>query len=267
MSEVPAIAARRISRRDAYPVVVLGPSLGTSAAALWTEVAALLHQAYDIVWWDLPGHGQGGTATGFSMADLAAGVLSAVDELVDRQTPFVYAGDSVGGAVGLELLLTAPDRVARAVLMCTGARIGSPDAWAERAALVRKDGTAALVAGSIDRWFGPGFAESAPDVVQSLVASLSQTDGHSYAAVCEALAGFDVRHRLGEIDTPVTTVAGSHDTATPPAALLEIARGVQHSFSVVLDGVAHLPPAERPREAALAISGFASGSHGSPIHL
>ena len=37
---------------------------------------------------------------------------------------FFYAGDSIGGAVGLQLLLDAPGRVTAAALLCTGARIG-----------------------------------------------------------------------------------------------------------------------------------------------
>ena len=47
--------------------------------------------------------------------------------LAERGEPggtFGYAGDSVGGAVGLQLLLDHPERVSGAVLLCTGAKIG-----------------------------------------------------------------------------------------------------------------------------------------------
>ena len=54
-------------------------------------------------------------------ADLAAAVLALADS---PGAAFHYAGDSVGGAVGLQLLLDAPDRISSATLLCTGAVIG-----------------------------------------------------------------------------------------------------------------------------------------------
>lgn len=77
--------------------------------------------------WDLPGHGAGVAATdSFSMAELAAGVLIVVESvLADRGEPqgsFYYAGDSVGGAVGLQLLLDHPERIAAATLLCSAVR-------------------------------------------------------------------------------------------------------------------------------------------------
>ncbi len=56
------------------------------------------------------------------------GVLRVVDEILEQRDQyrgsFAYAGDSVGGCVGLQLLLDHPGRVTSAVLLCTGARIG-----------------------------------------------------------------------------------------------------------------------------------------------
>ena len=64
--------------------------------------------------------------------------------------------------------------------------------------------------------------------------------------MCGALAEFDVRDRLGEITGPVLAVAGAARRATPPAGLEAIADGVADGRLVVLDGVAHLAPAEAP---------------------
>jgi 3-oxoadipate enol-lactonase / 4-carboxymuconolactone decarboxylase len=175
------------------------------------------------------------------MADLARAVLALAGD-----TPFRYAGDSVGGAVGLQLLLDAPQRVQRAALVCTGARIGEPAGWRERAATVRAAGTSAVIEGSAQRWFAPGFAEREPAVAALLLDALRDADREGYALTCEALAAFDVRDRLGEIATPVLAIAGRHDPSTPPDALAEIADGVRHGRLVVLDDVAHLAPAERP---------------------
>ncbi|RLV57431.1 4-carboxymuconolactone decarboxylase [Aeromicrobium phragmitis] len=245
---VPRITGVELSPAGTGPLVLLGPSLGTSATALWSAAAAPLTADFHVVAWNLPGHGANTTVgEPFTMAELAAGVVALADALAPGE-PFSYAGDSVGGAVGLQLLLDVPDRVRSAALLATGAKIGEESAWRERAATVRDSGTPSMVTGSAQRWFGPDFMEREPEVATELLHSLQDADAEGYAQVCEALATFDVRERLGEISAPVLAIAGAEDGPTPPASLEQIANGVQHGRLVVLDGVAHLPPAERPHE-------------------
>nr|WP_221634437.1 4-carboxymuconolactone decarboxylase [Nocardioides luti] len=234
------------------PLLVLGPSLGTSATALWSACAAELTASFDLVGWDLPGHGHNTAVPeeGFTMAELAVGVLRVVDDLlVARGEPggtFFYAGDSVGGAVGLQLLLDAPERVAAAALLCTGARIGEPDMWAGRIGQVSVSGTPVMVPGSAERWFGPGFLDREPERGSALLHALQSASDEGYVQVCGALAGFDVRDRLGEITAPVVAVSGAADAVTPTSGLQEIASGVRDGRLVELPGVAHLAPAEAP---------------------
>jgi len=232
------------------PLLLLGPSLGTSAESLWRRCADALRGEFHVVGWDLPGHGRSAPApAAFGLAGLAREVLALADRIRPGGT-FRYAGDSVGGAVGLQLLLDAPQRVTAAVLLCTGAKIGESAGWRQRAETVRAEGTQAVLAGSIQRWFASGFADREPAVAGALLDALRAADPESYALVCEALAAFDVRDRLREITAPVLAVAGAEDQPTPPAGLAEIADGVRNGRLVVLDGVAHLAPAERPEQVA-----------------
>jgi len=253
---VPKITGVQLSEPSAGPLLLLGNSIGTSATALWAASAAFLGERFHVVAWDLPGHGRNTdpVSDSFSMAELAAGVMAFADRvLTDRGEPggrLYYAGDSLGGAVGLQALLDAPDRILAAVLLCTGAKIGDADGWWERAALVRASGTAALINQSVERWFAPGFLEREPQVASQLLESLRAADAEAYALACEALADFDVRSRLGEIAVPVLAVAGAEDFATQANLLAEIANGVQRGTLQVLEGVAHLAPAEAPQEVA-----------------
>ncbi|ABL80356.1 MULTISPECIES: alpha/beta fold hydrolase [unclassified Nocardioides] len=245
--------------RDA-PLLVVGPSLGTSVESLWSPCARLLSGRFHVVGWDLPGHGSNPSipATGLSIAELAAAVAAAVGELLVArgrpEGPFGYAGDSVGGAVGLQLLLDHPDLVSSAVLVCTGARIGTPAGWRERAENVRQGGTAAVLAGSLERWFAPGFTHRHDETTRAFTRALLGTHPSGYAAVCAALERFDVTDRLHEIAQPVLAVAGEHDVSTPPASLETIARGVRRGRLVVLPDVAHLAPSEDPVALAELIS-------------
>ncbi|MEX5302186.1 alpha/beta fold hydrolase [Kocuria sabuli] len=103
------------------PLVVLGPSLGTSVSSLWSAAARALEGEHRVVGWDLPGHGASAPTTEpCTMAEPAQGALEAVDRLpspagVEHERPFYYAGNSVGQ----QLLLDAPGRVRAAV---TGGR-------------------------------------------------------------------------------------------------------------------------------------------------
>ncbi len=253
---VPRISGVQLSDPSAGPLLLLGTSIGTSAAALWSASAALLGERFHVVAWDLPGHGRNTepVSAGFTMAELASGVLALADQvLTDRGEPggrLYYAGDSLGGAVGLQALLDAPDRILAAVLLCTGAKIGTAEGWRERAARVRASGTTVVINQSVERWFAPGFLERDPDVGGRLLDSLRAADAEAYALACEALADFDVRARLAEIAVPVLAVAGAEDVATQTDLLREIADGVQRGALQILDGVAHLAPAEAPQEVA-----------------
>jgi 3-oxoadipate enol-lactonase/4-carboxymuconolactone decarboxylase len=247
------------------PLLLLGPSVGTSAETLWARCAARLRGGFHVVGWDLPGHGRSAEAEGpYTMAGLARAVLALADDARPGER-FHYAGDSIGGAVGLQLLLDAPERVGRAALLCTGAKIGEAAAWHERAALVRAEGTESVVAGSIERWFAPGFMEREPAAAGALLGALRATAPESYAYACEALALFDVRDQLSRIEQPVLAVAGAHDKPTPVDNLRLIARDVRHGRLVVLDDVAHLAPAELPDGVAALLDGHFGDDDGMAV--
>lgn len=251
---VPRIVGVELAGDARHPLLVFGPSLGTSPQTLWSGVADRLAEHFHVVGWQLPGHDGAPVGEPFTMAELAAGVVTWIRGVAqargEQQIRFAYAGDSMGGAVGLQLLLDVPEMLTGAVLLCTGAIIGEAAGWRERAATVRTAGAASMVAGSAQRWFSPGFIEREPAVATALLDVLHRTDAEGYAQVCEALADFDVRDRLVGIGMPVLAVAGRDDGPTPPESLALIAASVPGSRLAVLDGVAHLAPAEAPDRVA-----------------
>ncbi len=235
------------------PLLVVGPSLGTSTV-LWTETAALLGDEFDVVGWDLPGHGVSPAASEtFSVAELADAVIDLVDSITpSAKAPalFHYAGDSLGGATGLQLGIKHGERLKSLSVQCTGAKLGTPEGWLERAKTVRAQGTAVMIQGSAQRWFAPGFMDRQPVVSSRLLHALRDADRFSYAFCCEALAGFDVRSQLGSITVPMQALAGVEDTVAPPSCAEEIVAGINSgggsAVAVALDGVGHLAPAEAP---------------------
>ncbi|TNM37499.1 alpha/beta fold hydrolase [Nocardioides albidus] len=264
MGTLPDIALRRLADAAGGPLLVVGPSLGTTVDRLWAAVAASL-PGWNVVGWDLPGHGHSPAAdrltSGFDMADLAAAVLRAVDAEASggeagAAPAFAYAGDSVGGAVGLQLALDHPQRITSLTVLCSAARFGTPEAWRERAALVRAEGMAPMVASSPARWFGPAIVAAGSDLVHAALRDLAAVDAEGYARTCEALATFDVTARLATVSAPVLAVAGADDVATPPELLATIADAVPRGRLDVIPGVGHLAPLEAPDRVASLLSAF-----------
>jgi 3-oxoadipate enol-lactonase/4-carboxymuconolactone decarboxylase len=233
-------------------LLVLLPSLGTTTE-LWDGVVGRLRStpnAPRILRVDLPGHGVSPVARApFTVSDLAEAVLALVDEIGGGA--FRVAGDSLGGAIALELAARAPERVLAAGLFCTGAAIGTPESWAERAAAVRASGTPSLVAGSAQRWFAPDYLATHPDGPGSQVLrTLMDVDDESYALCCGALAAFDRRADLGCVSVPVLVVAGGHDGVTTAESMRGLAAGFDDARFVEVAEASHLLPLEAPDAAA-----------------
>ncbi len=235
------------------PLLLVGSSLGTSSL-LWDRAASLLCAECDVVAWDLPGHGVSPVATeSFDVAALADALVNLVDSIAPGRA-FHYAGVSLGGAVGLQLGIAHGERVQSLSIQCSGAKLGTPEGWQERAATVRSLGTPVMIQGSAKRWFAPGFMDHHPQLSSQLLHALRDTDRFSYAFCCEALASFDVHDELNRIRVPTQVIAGALDEVAPPSMAADIVEGITSgggiATTVTLEGVAHLAPAEAPAHIA-----------------
>lgn len=247
----PILTLTAVTGPDEAPLVVLGPSLGTSTI-LWEDVVPMISRHVRVTSWDLPGHGASPAVRDrFSVADLADAVAEAVP---DEQ--FLYAGVSLGGATGLELALRHPQRIRAAAIIASGARLGDPSVWRTRAEQVRVQSTSSLITASAQRWFAPGSMENRPELSGRLLHVLQDADDESYARCCEALAEYDVRDVLGRITVPLLAMYGEHDAVAPASASEEIATGVRRGATLAIADAAHLPPAEQPEIVAAALLDF-----------
>jgi len=234
----------------ANPLLVLLPSLGT-ATTLWDGVVAALRAdartaGLRILRVDLPGHGVSPAVPGpVSIPELAEAVLAVVDEAGGGG--FHVAGVSLGGVIALELAVAHPERVQSLVMSCSGARIGTAQGWADRAAQVRASGTASLVTASAGRWFAPGFLDrDAGGPGARTLTALVDVDDDSYACCAEALADFDRTADLAALAVPTLAISGEHDTVTTPASMADLADDIPGARHIALDGASHLAVLEEP---------------------
>jgi len=233
----------RIDGPDDAPVLILGPSLGTTWH-MWDRQIADLSRQWRVLRFDLPGHGGAPAHPAGSVGDLADRLLATLDELGIQR--FGYAGCSIGGAIGLELALHHPHRMASLALVAASPRFGTADEFRQRGVIVRTNGLDPMARSAPERWFTNGFAAAQPAIVEWAVQMVRTTDPGCYIAACEALAAFDVRGALGSVGVPTLVLVGSEDQVTGPAEARTLVAGIPDARLALVPGASHLAPVEQP---------------------
>ena len=236
------------------PVVAFSNSLGTTRA-MWNEVVPHLRGRYRLLTYDTRGHGGSKTVkSAFGVGDLAADLAALLGALHIDKAHIV--GLSLGGMTAQALAAAHPDRVLSLTLMATSSYMPSAASWGERAALVRNEGTKAIVDATIARWFTPGFPSVSPALVDPVREDFIGIDAEGYALCCEAIGAMDLRAGLAKITAPTMVIAGRQDPATPVAMAEQIASGIAGADLVVLSKAAHLLAVERGEAVAAYLLGF-----------
>lgn len=240
----------------AAPVLVLSNSLGTTLE-MWEPQVAALARHHRVLRYDTRGHGGSVVSPGpTTVQALGQDVLALLDALNIERAAF--CGISMGGHTGLWLGVHAGARLTHLAVCNSAARIGSAQAWHERAALVRAQGAAgmqALAASAPGRWFSNAFVQQQPAVVQRAQDWLAGIAPEGYAGCCEALATSDLRADVARIAVPTLVVAGAADPVTTVADAEALHAQIAGSALVVLPA-SHLSNLEAPEVFTQALQGF-----------
>jgi 3-oxoadipate enol-lactonase len=234
----------QLSGPEGAPVLVLSNSIGTTWG-IWDAQLPALERRFRVLRYDHRGHGRSEVPPGpYTIDELGEDLVALLDRLgIGRVS---LCGLSLGGMVGMWLAARLPERVERLALVCTSARLGPPQLWAERAAVARTRGTAALTEIQAARWFTPAFLERAPATVKGALAMLAATPDEGYAGCCEAIRAMDLRADLPAIAAPTLAVAAADDPATPLPHAEAIVAGIGHARLELVRDAAHLVSMEQP---------------------
>lgn len=234
----------RVEGPAAAPALLLINSIG-SDLSIWEPILPELLRHFRVIRYDQRGHGASPVPQGpYEIGDLGADALALLDRLGVQRAH--VAGTSLGGMVGLWLAVHAPERVERLAVLCSSARLGPPESWRERAALVRERGSSAVARAGVGRWFTAQFAQRHPELIARYEAMVSQTPAEGYAACCEAIARWDITAELPKISAPTWILSAEADPATPPSHGYLMAGLIPDARIDVVAGAAHLAFAERP---------------------
>jgi 3-oxoadipate enol-lactonase len=233
----------RLDGPENAPVLALVHALGTNLG-VWAPQMDALSARFRVLRHDMRGHGRSALSPGPVTIERLGRDLLALFDRLDIMRAHV-CGLSLGGMVTLWLAAQHPERVDRAVLADTAARIGSVDSWEERIAQVRSGGMASIREAAVARFLGESYRLGHPDVARALGEMLEATSPAGYIAACAALRDADLRPSIDEIRTPSLIIVGALDPSTPPAQSRELHEAIRGSELEIIDAAAHLSNVEQ----------------------
>lgn len=237
------------------PPVVFANSLGTDLR-LWDPILPMLPEGLRIIRYDKRGHGLSSCPKGpYSMGALISDVEKLLDFLDVKDCVFV--GLSIGGMIAQGLSVKRLDLIRAVVLSNTGAKIGTPEMWAERIGDVEKGGIEALADAVMTRWFSEGFRAS-PEL-ELWRNMLARQPAEGYMGCSAAISGTDFFTPTSGLRLPALGIAGADDGSTPPDLVRETVDLIPGSKFHLIRKAGHLPCVEQPQEFAAVLSDFLKG--------
>ena len=225
--------------------------------SMWDPQMKALTQHYKVLRFDTRGHGASSAPEGpYTLEQMADDVHGLFAALGIKRTH--WAGLSMGGMIGETYALKYPGVFQSMVLADTTSR-RPPNAaqmWGERVTIAREKGMAALVEGTLGRWFTEPYRKAHPDVMTRIGADIRNTPVAGFTGCCEAIAKIDVLDRLQEIDCPALVIVGEHDHGTPPEMAKQIQANLRGSELLIIKSAAHLSNVEQPEIFTKAMMGF-----------
>jgi 3-oxoadipate enol-lactonase len=239
------------------PVVLLHP-IGLDGG-FWGGLPRVLAASRRVLSLDLAGHGASpSVARPRAIEDYADDVARTVREAGGGKAALV--GLSFGGMIAQMVALRHPDLVSALVACGCGGDFPEPvrPMLRERGLAAEREGMAAIVDSTIDRWFTDGFRTQ--PAVQRVRDRLLSDDVAGWSAGWHAIADLSATPRLAALAIPTLVIAGEKDVATPPAmAEATVARAIPGARFVVLHNAPHMMQIESEARFTETLSGFLLG--------
>jgi 3-oxoadipate enol-lactonase len=255
--------------RLAYDVTGSGPTIVLMHAwiadrRMWDEIVPVLSQHRQVVRYDKRGYGQTEIRESVSYSN-RRDVMSVLDAVSADRAALV--GVSGGSTVALDAAIEFPDRISALVLVAPGLSGfewqesgAEATATAEMERLEDARDWEALVEAEMRVWID-GLGQS-PDRVPLVRDRVSEMDLAAYRDHAGEPPGEVIPlspravGRLDEVRAPTLVIVGDLDVPGTLAASERIEHGVQGAQRIVMPGVAHLPPMERPGEFVSLVEDF-----------
>ncbi len=228
----------------------------TTTSGFWRNQVDLLAKHYQVVSFDLRGHGDSSKPEGvsYTIETFSDDLVKLLGKLGIEEA--VLVGLSMGGSIVMRTALDHPDVVRALVLVDTSAN-GVGEAIEASRVLNQIDavGAEAAAAEVIEHSFA---ATADREVVEWAKNEVRKAPVHVAKEAIVSLGKFNAREDLGKIDCPTLIIVGEEDEITPVELSERLNKGIAGSRLVIISGSNHFPMLEQPAAFDEALSEFLS---------
>ncbi|WP_133648547.1 alpha/beta fold hydrolase [Paraburkholderia flava] len=240
-----SIHSIRTGPRGGTPVVLVHP-VGLDLT-YWDNQIEALCDGYDVIAYDLPGHGRSaGRPEDWTLDQAAVGLAEVVSG--SAVTSVHLVGLSVGGMISQKLAMTRPEQVASLTLIDTAASFAEAarEAMRLRAQSARSSGMHAVLQTTLERWFTGQTRARRPDLIDRVARTLLADDPAIHGAMWDMIAELDLVDGLNRIACPTLILVGEFDPSSPPSAARQLHDRIPDSRLHIIEQASHMAPLERP---------------------
>ncbi|MDH5749696.1 MAG: 3-oxoadipate enol-lactonase [Rhodospirillales bacterium] len=239
---------------EGAPTVLFSNSL-MSNYTMWDGQVPALGETYRVLRYDTRGHGGSETPPGpYNFDQLAADAIGLLNALGIERAHFI--GLSMGGMIGQVLGAKYPERLLSLAICDSSSNMNAKEIWDGRIAMAERDGIAAMVEPTIERWFTPAFVEKGSKDLDKIRDMIRTTSLEGYIANAQAIRDMNLTGILRQITTPTVVIVGEDDPATPLEQSRVIHDNIQGASLVILKDAAHLSNIEQAEKFNAALLGF-----------
>ena len=228
---------------------------------LWDVQAAALEGDFQVLCYDLRGHGGSEAPAGeYTIEMLANDLRDLLDSLSVRNTYLVGLG--LGGAIAQAFAVEHPDRLLGLMPCCCRARMVPEFAamWHKLRETVQQKGLEPIVEPTVQRWFSEDFKAANPEVLEKVRAMIRGTTREGYLGVTAAFLGLNVEDKLSRIGIPTLYVSGAEDKlGGPPDLMKSLSEKVKGARHVSVPNAAHIANIQNPAGFNAVLEGFVRG--------
>ena len=236
------------------PVLFLH-GLGSSSAG-WALQRDVFAAQYQVILADARGHGRSSKPPGpYSVPMFAADIVGLLDGL--DVTAVHVVGLSMGGMIGFQMAVDYPERVKSLTVINSGPELVAHNLKERLFIWQRKLLLNALSMEKIGQTIGGRlFPEPEQAAYKDMfVAEFVKNDKAAYKAAANALFGWSVRDRIGQIQRPALVLASDQDY-TPVATKEAYAAEIPDARLVVIENSRHAAPIDQPDVVNTAVLDF-----------
>ena len=236
---------------DGPPLVLLhGAGLGASGLVHYhANIPAFVAAGFRVIVPDLLGFGASSKpidAQGYPLVRFTDTLAAALDAHGVGQAAFF--GNSLGGAVAIDMALRYPDKVSRAVLLAPGAMESRETYFAQPTVKAMAGVSADNVDAASMRTMLESFVTDPVTVTEHVVTARVAAAKAQPREVMSSLILPDLTPRLSELDLPLLVIWGASDGICPVSGALKFAQSGANTTIIIYPQVGHWPMTERAIE-------------------